>query len=50
MVKELKTWRKNRILKKIVGSRLVGEAKPDEYERKAIAESEKYGKLEFTPL
>ena len=40
-------------LEKIVESRFVGEAKPDECERKTIAEFEKKkkrGKLEFAPL
>jgi hypothetical protein len=54
IVKELKTLGgKIDKLEKIVESRLVGEAKPDEYERKAITEFEKkrkYGKLEFTPF
>jgi hypothetical protein len=40
-------------LEKIVEGRLVGEVKPDKYERKAIAEFEKKrkaGKLEFVSL
>jgi len=40
-------------LENIVEKRLVGEVKPDKYERKAIAEFEKKrrtGKLEFVPL
>ena len=40
-------------LEKIVEGRLVGEVKPDKYERKAIEEFEKKrktGKLEFAPL
>ena len=40
-------------LEKIVESRFVGEAKPNECERKTIAEFEKkrkYEKLEFTPF
>lgn len=54
IVKELKTLGgKIDKLEKIVESRLVGEVKPDEYEKKAIAEFEKkkkFGKLEFIPL
>lgn len=54
IVKELKTLGgKIDKLEKIVESRLVGEVKPDEYEKKAIAEFEKkkkYDKLEFTSL
>ena len=54
IVKELKTLGgKIDKLEKIVESRLIGEVKPDEYEKKAIAEFEKkrkYGKLEFTPF
>jgi len=40
-------------LENIMEKRLVGEVKPDKYERKAIAEFEKKkksGKLEFAPL
>lgn len=40
-------------LENIVEKRLVGEVRPDGYERKAIAEFErkrKAGKLQFTPL
>lgn len=40
-------------LEKIVEGRLVGEVRPDKYERKAIAEFEKKrkaGKLEFVSL
>lgn len=40
-------------LENIVEKRLVGEVKPDKYERKAIAEFEKKrrsGKLNFVPL
>ena len=40
-------------IEKIVEERLVGEVKPDKYERKAIADFEKKrktGKLEFAPL
>lgn len=40
-------------LENIVEKRLVGEVKPDKYERKAIAELErrrKAGKLQFVPL
>jgi hypothetical protein len=40
-------------LQNIVDKRLVGQVKPDKYERKAIAEFEKKrkaGKLEFFPL
>lgn len=39
-------------IEKIVEERLVGEVKPDKYERKAIADFEKKrktGKLEFIP-
>ena len=40
-------------LENIMEKRLIGEVKPDKYERKAIAEFEKKkksGKLEFAPL
>ena len=40
-------------LENIVEKRLVGETKPDKYERKAVAEFErkrKAGKLQFIPL
>lgn len=40
-------------LENIVEKRLIGESKPDRYERRAVAEFErrkKAGKLEFMPL
>lgn len=54
IVKEIRTLGgKIDKLEKIVEARLVGEVRPDKYEKKAIAEFEKKrkaGKLEFAPL